>query len=151
MLHISYLWTATDIFHTRINERKLIIFPSVICHLQYASKEKSMVFFNSTQAYGIFSNSRALLILCSLNDKWETIGTWISLTAQHFWFHRCCRTDRCRKQLGERALHRRGRASGLSAGHCEEGVWALRLPPGLSAHPLTGRWHRLRHGYAANQ
>ena len=82
--------------------------------------------------------------------------TWcVSICSYHLLFSTVssfsCRSKWGWEQLGQRSLHRGSWAGGLSTGHGEEGVWELRLPAGLPAHPLFGRGNRLGHGHTAHQ
>lgn len=61
------------------------------------------------------------------------------------------RPERSWKQLGQGPLHRGSRAGGLRPGRSEERGRELRLPSGLPAHSLPGRWHWLWHGHPPHQ
>ena len=63
----------------------------------------------------------------------------------HLW------SEWCRKQLGQRSLHR-GRWARWECPRCgPQGVWGLWLSAGLPAHTLVRRRHRLRYGHTAHQ
>ncbi|EPY32653.1 hypothetical protein STCU_00439 [Strigomonas culicis] len=60
------------------------------------------------------------------------------------------RTVRRRQQLGQGPLHGGCGAHRLRPGRVPQGGGELRLPAGLPAVPLHGRWHGLWYGHAAH-